>query len=86
MDIDKAENEFTRINTLCNNALERINNGVMMLIYFIIIEEDLVEKFKSRPWFEELYKKQEEFTVEDAINNLYEGAKILTQVIDEVVE
>jgi hypothetical protein len=69
------------------SGMELILKAVNKLLILMIEENDKTGEVKNKDWYKKIGPKEGEvYTIEDAIDHLYEGGKKIVSIVDKVVK
>lgn len=83
-ELTEPEIEFLEVYSDCISSFDKINKGISTFLYLYIVNNALQEKVKHNDWYHKI-EQQSDASVESAIDNLYDGAKLLTKIIDAII-
>lgn len=78
--------EMNVIESISKEALWKISGGVSVLIYLMAQDKGVLSDLTKKPAFQKLLDTIENPDINSAIDNLYQGAKKLTEIIDKVTD
>lgn len=82
----KNVKEMIYITGNCNYAISNITDGISTLIYIIAEENDILDYIQAEKEYGDFLNQYKNRTIEDAINDLFIGAKKISEIIEDVID